>query len=62
MTIMTIMTKMSSFKIADGSSGSLFENILDLFGDEVSPARRRYRAFVEKGNAEGKNQSLPGED
>ena len=34
--------------------------ILRLFDDKVSPARRRYRAFVEKGVAEGKRPELTG--
>jgi hypothetical protein len=34
--------------------------ILGLFGDKVSPARRRYRAFVEKGIADGKRPELTG--
>jgi len=34
--------------------------ILGLFGEKVSPARRRYRAFVEKGIADGKRPELTG--
>jgi REP element-mobilizing transposase RayT len=34
--------------------------ILGLFGDKISPARRRYRAFVEKGIADGKRPELTG--
>jgi len=34
--------------------------ILELFGEKVSPSRRRYRAFVEKGIAEGKRSELTG--
>ena len=34
--------------------------ILGLFGDKVYPARRRYRAFVEKGIADGKRSELTG--
>jgi putative transposase len=34
--------------------------ILGLFGEKVSPARRQYRAFVEKGIADGKRPELTG--
>ena len=46
-----------------GKTTVAFQNesyILGLFGDKVSPARRRYRAFVEKGIADGKRPELTG--
>jgi hypothetical protein len=46
-----------------GKTTVAFQNenyILGLFGDKVSPARRKYRAFVEKGIADGKRPELTG--
>lgn len=46
-----------------GRTTAAFQNvsyILSLFGEKVSPARRRYRAFVKKGIADGKRPELTG--
>ena len=38
------------------------DKVLGMFGDKAGPARRAYRAFVEKGITQGKRSDLTGGD